>query len=213
LATSWRGAGPTAMSCRSPNGGPPHRPRCAKRDRRFPRTARCAFSRPQVYTTTDAERADHLLQRKAPPNFWGAVRPDARRQRMVRFVEIVLAGRNAACPHDQCPMAIALKEDRAVRGQPKPSPSAPMGNARCISFPIRRRCNDEAGRLVGAVNMLVEHQSPSGKRAEEPAAPAGARVCITSSQNTLSLTYRAGRSWDRPARPRPTNHRGIQRPR
>ncbi len=57
-------------------------------------------------------------------------------------------------PHDQCPMAIALKQGRAVRG----------GQAMCeqpdgtlvpfMAFPTPLR--DASGTLIGAVNMLVE---------------------------------------------------------
>ncbi len=40
--------------------------------------------------------------------------------------------------HDECPMAVALKEDRIVRGM-EAAASAPTARA-CRSFPIRRRC-------------------------------------------------------------------------
>jgi PAS domain S-box-containing protein len=66
-------------------------------------------------------------------------------------------------PHDQCPMAIALKEDRAVRGM-EAIAERPDGSR--VSFiPYPTPLHDDAGRLVGAVNMLVDISER--KRAEE----------------------------------------------
>jgi PAS domain S-box-containing protein len=57
-------------------------------------------------------------------------------------------------PHDQCPMAIALKENRPVRGA-EIVVERPDGTRRpFIPYPTPLR--DEAGRLIGAVNMLVD---------------------------------------------------------
>jgi PAS domain S-box-containing protein len=66
-------------------------------------------------------------------------------------------------PHDQCPMAIALREDRAVRGQ-EAMAERPDGT-RVPFLPYPTPLHDEAGRLVGAVNMLVD--ITERKRAEE----------------------------------------------
>jgi PAS domain S-box-containing protein len=66
-------------------------------------------------------------------------------------------------PHDQCPMAIALKEDRPVRGM-EAIAERPDGSR--VSFiPYPTPLHDDAGRLVGAVNMLVDISER--KRAEE----------------------------------------------
>ena len=46
----------------------------------------------------------------------------------------------------------------------KPLPSGRTARA-CRLFPIRRRCHDETGKLIGAVNMLVD--ITERKRAEE----------------------------------------------
>ena len=57
-------------------------------------------------------------------------------------------------PHDQCPMAVALKENRAVRGV-EALAERPDGSRRpFLPFPTPL-CDDE-GRVVGAVNMLVD---------------------------------------------------------
>lgn len=66
-------------------------------------------------------------------------------------------------PHGECPMAIALKEDRAVRGM-EAIAERPDGSR--VSFiPYPTPLHDDAGRLIGAVNMLVDISER--KRAEE----------------------------------------------
>jgi PAS domain S-box-containing protein len=57
-------------------------------------------------------------------------------------------------PHDQCPMAIALKENRAVRGAEAIAERPDGTRVPFIPFPTPLR--DAAGNLVGAVNMLVD---------------------------------------------------------
>src|SRR5262249_26300103 len=56
--------------------------------------------------------------------------------------------------HDECPMAIALREDRAIRGT-ELIVERPDG-ARIPILPYPTPLHDEAGNLVGAVNMLVD---------------------------------------------------------
>jgi PAS domain S-box-containing protein len=57
-------------------------------------------------------------------------------------------------PHEQCPMALALKEDRAVRGM-EAAAERPDGT-RVPFIPYPTPLHDEAGQLIGAVNMLVD---------------------------------------------------------
>ena len=63
-------------------------------------------------------------------------------------------------PHDQCPMAMALKENRPIRGV---GAVAERPDGTRISFmPFPTPLRDASGALVGGVNMLVEttaHQS------------------------------------------------------
>jgi PAS domain S-box-containing protein len=66
-------------------------------------------------------------------------------------------------PHNKCPMAIALKENRAVRGMEAVA-ERPDG-IRVPFIPYPTPLHDEAGKLVGAVNMLVD--ITERKRAEE----------------------------------------------
>lgn len=57
-------------------------------------------------------------------------------------------------PHDQCPMAIALKENRPVRNQQALAqrPDGTLFPFQPFPTPIR----NESGELIGAVNMLVD---------------------------------------------------------
>jgi len=66
-------------------------------------------------------------------------------------------------PHDECPMAVALKEDRVVRGM-EAAAERPDGT-RVPFIPYPTPIHDETGKLVGAVNMLVD--ITDRKRAEE----------------------------------------------
>ena len=66
-------------------------------------------------------------------------------------------------PHDQCPMAIALKENRAVRGE-RAILERPDGTR--IQFaPYPTPLRDASGKLIGAVNMLVDLTDSSAKEA------------------------------------------------
>jgi PAS domain S-box-containing protein len=57
-------------------------------------------------------------------------------------------------PHDECPMAIALKEERAVRGVQAVAERPDGTRVPFIPYPTPLR--DASGALVGAVNMLLE---------------------------------------------------------
>ncbi|HEY3917754.1 MAG TPA: PAS domain S-box protein [Stellaceae bacterium] len=57
-------------------------------------------------------------------------------------------------PHNQCPMAIALKEDRPVRGTEAIAERADGTRVPFMPFPTP--LHDSSGRLIGAVNMLVD---------------------------------------------------------
>lgn len=65
--------------------------------------------------------------------------------------------------HDECPMAIALKADRTVRGMEAVA-ERPDGT-RVPFIPYPTPIHDDAGKLIGAVNMLVD--ITDRKRAED----------------------------------------------
>jgi PAS domain S-box-containing protein len=57
-------------------------------------------------------------------------------------------------PHDECPMAVALKEDRPVRGV---EAIAERPDGRRVRFqPFPTPLHDEHGRLLGAINLLMD---------------------------------------------------------
>jgi PAS domain S-box-containing protein len=57
-------------------------------------------------------------------------------------------------PHDQCPMAVALKEERPIRGA-EAIAERPDGT-RVTFIPYPTPLHDESGALIGAINMLVD---------------------------------------------------------
>jgi PAS domain S-box-containing protein len=73
-------------------------------------------------------------------------------------------------PHDECPMAISLKEGREIRGQ-RAVAERPDGT-RIPFIPYPTPLRDASGMLVGAVNMLLELDD------REQAALDGVRVLI-----------------------------------
>lgn len=60
----------------------------------------------------------------------------------------------APLPHDECPMAIALRENRTVRGEEAVVERPDGSRVAIIPYPTPIR--DASGRLVGAINMLVD---------------------------------------------------------
>jgi PAS domain S-box-containing protein len=57
-------------------------------------------------------------------------------------------------PHDQCPMAISLKEGRAIRNAEAVAERPDGTRVPFIPYPTPLR--DSAGKIVGAINMLVD---------------------------------------------------------
>jgi PAS domain S-box-containing protein len=75
-------------------------------------------------------------------------------------------------PHDECPMAIALREGRPIRGV-EAVIERPDGT-RVPFFPCPTPLKDEAGRVVGAINVLLD--ATESKHAETYAAQLAAIV-------------------------------------
>ncbi len=102
-----------------------------------------------VYTTDAAGRITFFNQ--AAVDFWGR-RPELGEEWCGSLRLFEVDGRPMA--HDACPMAIALKENRAVRGT---AAIAERPDGRRVAFvphPTPLRSAD--GTLVGAVNVLVD---------------------------------------------------------
>jgi PAS domain S-box-containing protein len=103
-----------------------------------------------VYTTDAAGRLTYYND--AAAEFWG-YRP--------KLYEALWCGTwrllrpdGSVLPHDECPMALALKENRPVRGIEAVA-ERPDG-ARVPFLPFPTPLHDAAGNVVGAVNMLVD---------------------------------------------------------
>jgi len=57
-------------------------------------------------------------------------------------------------PHDQCPMAVALKENRAIKGAEAIAERPDGTRIPIVPFPTPLR--DESGALIGAINTVLE---------------------------------------------------------
>ena len=64
-------------------------------------------------------------------------------------------------PHHACPMAVAIKQRRAVRGEVAIA-ERPDGSRRAFT-PYPTPLFDEAGQLTGAVNLLVDVTAEQGR--------------------------------------------------
>jgi len=103
-----------------------------------------------VYTTDAAGRITYFNE--AAATLWGC-RPELGTSEWCGSWRIFWPD-GRPLPHDQCPMAIALKENRAVRGQ-EAIAERPDGT-RVPFLPFPTPIYDGAGKLIGAVNMLID---------------------------------------------------------
>ncbi len=127
------------------------------RDRRFRQLLNAL---PAAIYTTDAQGRLTSFN-EAAVALWG-VRPELGISRWCGAMKLFTPdGRPMA--HDQCPMAVALREDRRVRGA-EAIAERPDGS-RVPFMPYPTPLHDENGNLVGAVNMLVDLSER--KRAED----------------------------------------------
>jgi PAS domain S-box-containing protein len=105
---------------------------------------------PAAIYTTDAE-GRITFYNEAAVEFAGR-RPELGEMWCVTWKLFYLDG--TPMPHDQCPMAVALKEGVAVRGAEAVA-ERPDGS-RVVFTPYPTPLRDDAGNVVGAVNMLVD---------------------------------------------------------
>lgn len=63
-------------------------------------------------------------------------------------------------PHDECPMAVALRENREVRGARAVAERPDGGRVPFAPYPTPLR--DAKGRLIGAVNLLIDLSESAG---------------------------------------------------
>lgn len=115
---------------------------------------------PVAVYTTDAEGRITLFN-KAAEELWGRTPEDG--ELWCGSLKLFDA-EGAPLPHEACPMATALKEHRAVRDI-EAVLERPDGT--CIPFlPYPTPLLDEAGEMIGAVNMLVDitHHKEASER-------------------------------------------------
>jgi PAS domain S-box-containing protein len=127
-----------------------------------------------VYTTDAEGRITYYNQ--AAAEFWG-YRPELGMRWCGSFRLFWPDG--SPLPHDECPMAIALKEGRAVRGI---EAVAERPDGMRVSFvPYPTPFKDDAGRVTGAINALVD----VGRRKEAQAIAARLAAIVTSSDDAI----------------------------
>jgi PAS domain S-box-containing protein len=103
-----------------------------------------------IYTTDAAGRITYFNE--AAADMWG-VRPELGTTEWCGSWKLYWPD-GTPLPHDQCPMAQALKENRPIRGA---EAIAERPDGRRVPFiPYPTPLCDEAGILVGAINMLVD---------------------------------------------------------
>jgi two-component system cell cycle sensor histidine kinase PleC len=103
-----------------------------------------------VYTTDEAGRI--TFYNEAAAELWGC-RPVLGEDHWCGSWRIYLPD-GTPLPHDQCPMAIALKENRPIRGCEAIAERPDGTRIPFIPYPTPLR--DAEGRLTGAINMLVD---------------------------------------------------------
>lgn len=103
-----------------------------------------------VYTTDDAGRITYYNEAAAA--LWGC-RPELGKSEWCGSWRLFWPD-GGPLPHDQCPMAVALKEQREVRGQDAIA-ERPDGT-RVPFLPFPTPIYSKVGTLVGAVNLLVD---------------------------------------------------------
>jgi PAS domain S-box-containing protein len=112
-----------------------------------------------VYTTDAAGVITYFNE--AAAELWGR-RPEIGKDLWCGSWKIYHLDGLTIMPHGECPMAICLKEDRPVRGT-EAIAERPDGS-RAYFRPFPTPLHDESGKLVGAINILVD--VTEGKQAE-----------------------------------------------
>lgn len=147
---------------------------------------------PVAVYTTDAE-GRITFYNQAAAELWGC-RPELGKNQWCGSWRLYWPdGRPMA--HDQCPMAVALKEGQAVRGE-EAIAERPDGT-RVPFQPYPTPLKDASGRVIGGINLLVDISA--SKEAELQSQRLAA--IVTSSDDAIISKTLAGRvtSWNRGA--------------
>ena len=135
-------------------------------------------SLPAAIYTTDLE-GRITFYNEAVAELWG-MRPEIGRSKFCGSWKLYWPD-GTPLPHDQCPMAIALKERRAINGQEAAAERPDGTRIPFLAYPTP--LFDEVGELTGAVNMLV---NISGRKSAELASKRLAAIVESSDDAILS---------------------------
>ncbi len=138
-------------------------------------TERLLEALPVAVYTTDAE-GSITFYNQAAAEFWG-YRPELGMKWCGSFRLFWPDG--SPLPHDECPMAIALKEGRAVRGYEALAERPDGTRVPFVPYPTPLR--DASGRVTGAINVLVS----LGDRKEAEGLAARLAAIVTSSDDAI----------------------------
>jgi PAS domain S-box-containing protein len=130
-----------------------------------------------IYTTDAVGRI--TFYNEAAVGMWG-VRPEIGRSEFCGSWRLYWPD-GTPLPHDECPMAIALREQKAIDGQEAMAERPDGTRIPFLAYPTP--LFDEAGKLTGAVNMLVDI---SGRKTVELASQRLAAIVESSDDAILS---------------------------
>ena len=126
---------------------------------------------PAAIYMTDAE-GRLTFYNEAAAEFWGC-RPELGESKFCGSWKLYWPD-GTALPHDECPMALALRQKQSIRGM-EALAERPDGT-RIPFIPYPTPLFDDSGRLTGAVNMLVDISER--KRAEADLAKRQAQLAV-----------------------------------
>ena len=138
-------------------------------------TERLLEALPVAVYTTDAE-GSITFYNQAAAEFWG-YRPELGMKWCGSFRLFWPDG--SPLPHDECPMAITLKEGREVRGYEAIAERPDGTRVPFVPYPTPLR--DASGRVTGAINVLVN----VGDRKEAEILAARMAAIVTSSDDAI----------------------------